>query len=176
MAMFITGDDVWDGSATLVEAEERCTNTTSCLGFTFNGPLNPAGSVNVFLKSAINFVPAPGWQTYVSSRVSEGSERPSHPSTSNAIMMHAHSHNHPHGKSQSGAHHEVHDEIPQGARRRLRTAPEACFSPPVPVSASGLRLEPGGRGIQFAVLFENNDRNSRLLLPLPLQLTWAAVL
>lgn len=54
------GDDLWSGSVTLAEAEERCNNLTDCLGFTYSGPLNPVGVVNVYLKSAINFVQAGG--------------------------------------------------------------------------------------------------------------------
>ena len=50
------GDDLWSGAVSLAEAEARCQNLTACLGFTYSGPLDPPGPVDVYLKSAVNFV------------------------------------------------------------------------------------------------------------------------
>jgi len=64
------GDDLpGGGSMTVAQAEQACTANLLCVGFTFesNDP-NPSTSVNVYLKSAYNFVQATGWQTYNSTR------------------------------------------------------------------------------------------------------------
>jgi hypothetical protein len=184
------GDDLWDGTATVEEAEARCTNLTTCLGFTFAGPLNPPGPVNVYLKSAVNFVPAPGWQTFVSSRVGEGAEL-SRAQLQKASKNHAHSgphhshhdhtgshriYSHSHGHRDDGIGDAVGSEhwLSRQHRRQLKSDVAAsCFSPPIDVSLSGLSLKPGTHGVQFALQFNNNDQNVRLLLPAPLSIAWA---
>jgi hypothetical protein len=50
--------------------------------------------------------------------------------------------------------------------------PPLCFSPPIRVDITGLHLSTDV-GIQFSILFANQDLNARLLLPLQFGLTWA---
>jgi hypothetical protein len=64
------GDDVWSGLATLAQAEALCTfNFSGCVGITFAGAdPSPTTPVQMYLKSAFQFSPASGWNTYESSR------------------------------------------------------------------------------------------------------------
>jgi sialate O-acetylesterase len=68
------GDDLTSGTMTVGEAETLCTNLTACLGFTYatNETSPPAGPVDVYLKSAVNYSPAAGWQAFSSSRDPRG--------------------------------------------------------------------------------------------------------
>lgn len=57
------------GSMTIQAAEAACTANILCVGFTFaSTDPNPSGPVNIYLKSAFNFVVASGWQAYNSTR------------------------------------------------------------------------------------------------------------
>lgn len=48
-----------------------------------------------------------------------------------------------------------------------------CYSPPVPVSLTGLSLD-ASHGLVFALRFTNNQRNVQLKLAVPLTVTWGA--
>jgi DUF1680 family protein len=55
------GEDVWSGSVTVAEAEAKCATLPACVAFTFaSSEVAPAGPVNAYLKSAVDFVAAPG--------------------------------------------------------------------------------------------------------------------
>lgn len=169
------GDDLWSGAATLGDAEARCNAMPACLAFTFNGDV-PAGNATiplVYLKSAVNFVVAPGWQTFVSSRVSLRKRR-----------GRGHGHGHGHSHADGHGHHHGHDHrrpsrhvaprAPASYTLRERPAdPDACFSPAVFVNASGLDLDVSGGGVTLAFAFQDNDRNVRLLLPVEFEIGWA---
>lgn len=71
-------------------------------------------------------------------------------------------------------HHGHHGAKDLKARRAVRRDPASCFSPAIPVAVSGLHIPLAPQGIQFALAFQNNDRNVRLLLPQPLAITWVA--
>lgn len=174
------GDDIWSGDVTLEQAFSNCTSIPSCMGFTYNGPLTPSPgqTVHAYLKSAINFVESPGWQTYVSSRVSE---------TSSGKVTNHSSHSHSHGVHRFHFHRGNHlggqgpERVTQAASpkkaARIQTRardPSHCFSPPVHVRiASGLELD-ASEGVQLAIMFNNNDRNVRLLLPIDVTITWVS--
>jgi hypothetical protein len=139
--------------------------------------------VHAYLKSAVNFVAAPGWETFVSSRVS--SEPPAHEHHSSGRSLsdrahahahanaHHHSHGHGHGRDHGPTRHRR--DLPSAAPVRLErvTDPSTCFSPAVPVSVSGLSIDVSA-GVQLALMFDNNDRNVRLLLPVDVTLTWSS--
>ena len=50
-------------------------------------------------------------------------------------------------------------------------APPSCFSPTVSVNITGLALSTA-TGFQLSLVFDSNDLNARLLLPLGVGLTW----
>jgi sialate O-acetylesterase len=67
------GNDVFSGSMTVAQAEAACTSNSTCLGFTFaSNDTLPTGAVDVYLKSALNFDQASGWQSYASTRDPRG--------------------------------------------------------------------------------------------------------
>ena len=157
------GDDVLSGDMTLAQAFANCSALPACLAFTYNGPLSPSGTVHAYLKSAVNFVEAPGWQTFVSSRVSTDPPASHAPAPENALA-HAH-HGHAHDR------HREDSPRARGVAAGAPRDPASCFSPEVPVSVSGLNLD-ARAGLQLALLFDNNDRNVRLALPLDVTLAW----
>ena len=60
------GDDIVNGNYTYAQACAECDSLPGCAGFTFeNGAQQPTSPVNVYFKSAINFVAAAGWYSYV---------------------------------------------------------------------------------------------------------------
>jgi len=173
------GDDVWSGSVTVAEAEAKCSALPACVAFTFAGAeVAPAGPVNAYLKSAVDFVAAPGWQTYVSSKVSGEAPRRHGRGAHNHSGPH-HRHHHRHGDGHGHGHHH-------GAARRVTMAaalggdggsagevapPPSCFSPPVTVNITGLALSTQA-GFQLSLVFHNADMNARLLLPMEVGLIW----
>ena len=156
------GDDVGGGLLTLQDAQANCTAIPACVAFTFAGDVPAPGvAVNVFLKSAVNFVAAPGWQTYLSSRVSEDLHDGHEPRT------HAH-HAHHHRRTQ-----RVSAKAPPlAALPTARAGEDACYSPLQHVSVDNLDID-ASAGIQFALVFDNQDRNVRIALPANLTLTFA---
>jgi hypothetical protein len=172
------GDDVLVVDGTLEQATANCSALPACVALTYNGPLAPAPGqvVHAYLKSAVNFVEAPGWQTWVSSRVSTDPPAAEHDAHARNQHAHVHAHAHAHAHARGGEHHGRRSRHRADAARVRATAgaprdPASCFSPPVPVSVSGLRLD-ARAGLQLAFIFDNNDRNARLLLPLNVTLAW----
>ncbi len=175
------GDDVLSGQMTLAQAFANCSALPSCLAITFNGPLAPAPGETVlaYLKSAVNFVEAPGWQTFVSSRVSSDPPSPQHAHAHENAHAHAHANAHSHSHSHLRAHahgagrrHREDSPHARGVASGAPRDPASCFSPPVPVRVSGLALD-ADSGLQLALLFDNNDRNVRLALPLNVEISWS---
>ena len=179
------GDDVWSGDVTLEQAMANCSALPTCLAFTYNGPSAPApgATVHAYLKSAVNFVESPGWETFVSSRVSSPSEPPPqmreqlHSRLHHGRSSHGHAHGYGHGRATPHAPSRHRRDLPPApaapARAERAADPAKCFSPAVPVSLSGLRIDVSA-GVQLALLFDNNDRNVRLLLPIDVSVTWGA--
>lgn len=157
------GNDVWSGSATVAEAEAKCATLPACVAFTFaSADVAPTGPVNVYLKSAVDFVAAPGWQAYVSSRVAVSWEE--------GAPRHAGVGNHRHGSSR---------RVTMSASTRSGATsaappypPPTCFSPPISVNITGVSLNTS-RGVQLNLEFDNYDLNVRLLLPMEMSLSWA---
>jgi uncharacterized protein len=65
------GDDLYSATMTVAQAEALCTkNFSTCAGFTFqSADPNPSTPIDIYLKSAANFVAESGWTSYISSRV-----------------------------------------------------------------------------------------------------------
>jgi hypothetical protein len=63
------GNDVMSGEMPLAAAEALCTSLPACCGITFVGNSStPSGNITAYLKSALYFSNAAGWQTFKSSR------------------------------------------------------------------------------------------------------------
>lgn len=67
------GDDVLSGTFTLAQAEAACNANASCVGITFaSNSSNPTAAQLMYLKSAIDYSAAAGWQSYANDRVPGG--------------------------------------------------------------------------------------------------------
>jgi hypothetical protein len=71
-----SGNDLFNGNFSLKEAEQACTLNILCTGFTFQSNTtdcsDKGGFCNMYLKSAVSFTSAPGWQAYSNGRRSGG--------------------------------------------------------------------------------------------------------